>query len=248
MKNRPFRYSGNKSRLIKYYRRPKEDTKRIVESYLGSGSYWLSTDLPCVGYETNGDVVAMWKWLQTTTPKELRDLSTTVEALKVDPGNVGKPDVRRLGLSRGQETYVRVNVTGVIVGQLTAWKVYPQHSLPVEGTISCLPRLKDIDVIHGSANDYVHRDGDLLFIDPPYIGTTAGYEEKGKKSHEKSYDPQGTIDLISSTSNPVIFTYCDAAKGLFDQYTWEKVKTRKVPNVRVGGTVDRTEWVSYVNW
>ena len=243
-----FRYSGNKHRYIKYYRRPPEGTKRIVEPYLGSGAYWFSTDLPGLGYETNGDVVAMWRWLQTTTPKELEDLSEAVEAVKIDPTNIGKPDVRRLGLSLGQETYVRINVTGVVVGQLTAWKIYPQYSLPVENTVSCLPRLKDIDIIHGSASGYVHTDGDLLFIDPPYLGTIAGYEEKGKKSHEAAYDPKETKSLISSTTNPVIFTYGDGAGTAFPEYAWSKVCVRKVPNLRRGGTVDRTESVAYVNW
>jgi site-specific DNA-adenine methylase len=139
-------------------------------------------------------------------------------------------------------------MTGVIVGQLTAWKIYPQNSLPVESTIKCLPHLKDIEVVHGSANQYVHADGDLLFVDPPYVGTTAGYVEKsGKKNHEIPYDTNDTIALVSSTTNPVIMTYGDGAGDIFP-YQWELVKRRKVPNVRRGGTVDRTEWVAYVNW
>jgi len=243
-----FRYSGNKHRYIKHYRRPPEGTKRIVEPYLGSGAYWFSTDLPCLGYEANGDVVAMWKWLKSTTPKELKELSEAVETIKVDPSNVEKPDVRRLGLTLGQQTYVRINVTGVVVGQLTAWKIYPQYSLPIENTVRCLPRLKDIDVVHGTAGNYVHTEGDLVFVDPPYLGTTAGYEEKGKKSHETGYDFKETKSLISSTTNPIIFTYGDGADSIFPEYTWSQVCVRKVPNLRRGGTVDRTESVAYVNW
>lgn len=246
---RLFRYSGSKSRLLKYYRKPPTGTKRIVEPYLGSGSYILSSDLPGIGFESNADVVAMWKWLQTTTPSELKDLYASVEALKNDPATPTKPDVRlMLGLNRGQETYVRVNVTGVLVGQLTSWKIYPQNRLPVDQTIECLPRLKDIEVIHGSANDYVHLDGDCLFVDPPYLGTTGGYVEKSKGSHEASYRPDDTLRLLKSTGNPVIFTYGDGASSLFPDFDWQAVVTRKVPNIRRGGTVDRTEWVAYVNW
>lgn len=247
---RLFRYSGNKSRLLKYYRRPPADTKRIVEPYLGSGAYILSTDLPALGYETNGDVVAMWNWLKTTTPAELRELAQAVEDIKSDPATPTKPDVRLMkGLSLGQQTYVRINTTGVLVGQLTAWKIYPQNRLPVEETIKCLPRLKDIEVVHGSADTYTHVDGDLLFVDPPYLGTTAGYNEKStRREHEKRYTPSDTIDLILKTSNPVVFTYGDGASNHFPDYAWTSVVTRKVPNVRRGGTVDRTEWVAYVNW
>ena len=244
-----FRYSGSKSRLLKYYKRTPEGTKRVVEPYLGSGCYLLSTDLPGVGYETNGDIVAMWRWLKQTTPSELKDLHDAVEAIKADPNTPTKPDVRlMLGLSLGQQTYVRINTTGVLVGQLTAWKIYPQNRLPYEQTALCLPRLKDIEVIHGSANEYVHQDGDLLFIDPPYLGTTAGYVEKSRiKNHETCYSASDTIDLVSKTSNPIVFTYGDGAKDHFPDYEWTPVVTRKVPNIRRGGTVDRTEWVSYIN-
>lgn len=244
-----FRYSGNKTRLVKHYRTPPEGTKRIVELYLGSGAYFMSQNLPGIGYETNGDVVAMWKWLQKTTPAELKDLYDSVEALKADPNTPTKPDVRlMLGLNKGQETYVRINTTGVLVGQLTAWKIYPQNKLPVENTIKCLARIQDMDIIHGSATKYVHEDGDLLFVDPPYVGTTGGYVEKGKGSHEESYKPADTVDVLSKTSNPVIFTYGDGAGEIFTNYKWSPVITRKVPNVRRGGTVDRTEWVAYINW
>ena len=50
-----FRYSGNKVRLIKHYRKPSHDVKRIVEPYLGSGAYSLANDKPGLGIEINED-------------------------------------------------------------------------------------------------------------------------------------------------------------------------------------------------
>lgn len=244
-----FRYSGNKGRYIKYYRRPPEGTRRVVEPYLGSGTYLLSTSLPGLGYETNSDVVAMWKWLKGTSPSELKDLYDDVEALKADPKTPTKPDVRLMNLDLGPQTYVRINTTSVLTGQLTAWKIYPQHRLPIEQTIALLPRLKDVEILLGDASQYEHTEGDMLFVDPPYLGTTAGYVEKStKKSHEVEYRPEDTTRLIAGTGNPVIFTYGDGASTHFPGNSWQKVATRKVPNIRRGGTVDRTEWVSYVNW
>lgn len=240
-----FRYSGSKARYLKHYRSPPSGTKRVVEPYLGSGAYMLSTDLPGLGYEVNGDIVSMWKWLQSTTPAELKDLSDAVEAAKSAAAD-GKPDVRGMSLDLGPQTYVRINVASVMVGQLASWKVYPQHSLPIEQTISLLPRLKDVEIVHGSANDYIHSDGDMLFVDPPYVGTTGNYVEKGK-NHETSYDPLTTISLVNSTDNPIAFTYGDGASDIFP-YKWEEVARRKVPNMKKGGTVDRTEWVAYINW
>jgi site-specific DNA-adenine methylase len=241
-----FKYSGNKSRLLKYYRTPPAGTKRIVEPYLGSGSAIMASKLPGLGFESNTDLVTMWKWLQRTTPSELNDLNQAVEDLKLQHV---KPDVRLLDLDVGPQTYVRINVTGVYTGQLTAWKIYPQHKLPIASTIQLLPRLTDVEVRLGTANDYIHQEGDMLFVDPPYLGTIAGYNEKsGKKNHEKSYCASHTVDLIAATSNPVIFTYGDGAATHFPSYDWTSVVTRKVPNIRRGGTVDRTEWVSYINW
>lgn len=244
---KPFRYCGNKTRLLKFYRRPLSNVTRIVEPYMGGGSYGLSTDLPCLGYDTNGDVVELWHWLKRQTPESMRALKEKFEAFKTN-SKCTKPDVRDMGLESGAQTYVRINTTGVITGQLMTWKLYPQHSLPVEKTIACLDKIKTVEVVHGPASLYKHKDGDLLFIDPPYVGTTAGYIEKGVANHELSYDPRETIELISKTSNPVIFTYGDCARDIFPDYDWQIVTTRKVPNVRKGGTVDRREWVCYVNW
>lgn len=245
---KPFRYSGNKSAMVKHYRGPLAETKRIVEPYLGSGAYSLSFDLPCLGYELNADVVAMWKWLQTTTESELRELAAEVEALKFNEPSE-KPDVRLLKLSLGQQTYVRVNITGVYTGQLSCWAIYPQHKLPIENTIRCLPRIKNIEVVHASASAYEHQDGDLLFVDPPYAGTKANYIEKSSSlGLERGYSTKETIDVVQKTSNPVIFTYGDGAESTFPDFSWQRVLTRKVPNIRKGGTVDRSEWVAYINW
>lgn len=240
-----FRYSGNKVRLIKHYRKPPDNIKRVVEPYLGSGAYMLSCNFPGLGIEINEDIISMWKWLQIVTPQELMDLHALVENKK---STEHKPDARNLGLDIGPLTYVRINTTGVITGQLTAWKIYPQYSLPIESTIRCLDRIKGIDVIHGEASSYRHKEGDLLFIDPPYVGTIAGYQEKGGHNHEKRFDPLSVIEVIDSTNNPIIFTYGEGAPDIFPQYKWEIVTTIKVPNLRKGGTVDRTEWVSYINW
>ena len=241
-----FKYSGCKTKLLQFYRRPPERTSRIVEPYLGSGAYILSTDLPGLGYEINDEVVAMWNWLKTATPEEIRQLDEFVREAKK---HEEKPDVKSMGLTVGPQTYVRINAASVVTGQLKSWKIYPQHNLPVNDTIDCLPSLQKIDVIHGSANDYVHRDGDLLFIDPPYVGTEGGYQGKLKRiDHGKVYNPEDTKKLIASTTNPIIFTYGDGAQDIFSNYKWEHVKTAKVPNMRKGGTTDRSEWVAYINW
>jgi len=43
-----------------------------------------------------------------------------------------------------------------------------------------------------------------------------------------------------------MLTYGSNAAEVFPSYSWELVKTVKVPNMRKGGTVDRHEYVSYI--
>ncbi len=240
--NRLFRYSGNKAKLLPLYRPIPYGTKRVVEPYLGSGAFLLNSKLPGLGYEINADLIALWHWLKKATARDLLDLNAMVEDRKKSEV---KPDVRDMKLDLGPQTYVRVNVCSVVVGQLSSWKVYPQHKLPVEDTIACLPRIRDIEVIHGSGENHVCQEGDFLFVDPPYIGTKGNYVEKGGKEIELSYDPQNTIRLLDC-SCPAMLTYGSNASETFPCYSWELVKTVKVPNMRKGGTVDRHEYVSYI--
>lgn len=243
---RLFRYSGSKTRFLKFYRQPVAKYHTIVEPYLGSGSYSLNLAAPAVGYETNASIVAMWHWLQTTSAAELRDLGDCLEDWR---NKQEKPDVRDMRLPLGPETYIRINTASVMVGQLSSWKVYPQHRLPIDETARCLPRIKDIRVIHGNGEEHNPQRGEHLFIDPPYVGTTANYLDPSAQSPnlEAIYNPLATKDLVSRSIGPVTMTYGSNAQSLFPDYTWEHVRSRKVPNLRSGGTVDRTEWVSYLN-
>jgi len=241
-----FKYSGCKTKLLEFYRKPPLRITRVVEPYLGSGAYILSTDLPGLGYETNPEIYQLWMWLKKTTPSELRDLN---DLFVSEMAKKEKPDVRDFGLDVGPQAYIRINAASLVTGQLKSWKLYSQHKLPIEQTIACLPRLQDIEVVNASANTYVHRDDDLLFIDPPYVGTDGGYFGKSNKlSDVMGYKTSHTEALINSTSNPIIFTYGDGAQEHFSKHSWEVVKVAKVPNMRSGGTIDRTEWVSYINW
>jgi site-specific DNA-adenine methylase len=242
---RLFRYSGSKARLLRYFRPAPPGTRRVVEPYLGSGAYVLNSGLPGLGFEINRELVAMWHWLQRSSERELVELDAAVEAWKKCRG---KPDVRDMGLGVGAQTYVRVNVCSVMVGQLSSWLVYPQHKLPVRETVRCLPRLRDIEVVFDSGENYSHSDGDLLFVDPPYAATGGNYVDKRGIDIEGSYSPAATAALLSATDNPAIFTYGSNAAETFPRFRWEKLATLRVPNMRRGGTTERTEWVSYVRF
>jgi site-specific DNA-adenine methylase len=242
-----FRYSGGKSKLANLYKLPDKSFNRIVEPYLGSGAFSLSyaNSKNVLGYEINEDLYDMWCWLKKTTKEELVDLYQFVEDLKKQHE---KPDLKQVSLENGPLTYLRVNVCSVMTGQLSSWKIYPQHRLPIQNTIQCLPLLKNFEVVLGSGEEFKNNEDDLVFIDPPYLNTVGNYKSVNNKKLEKNYDAENTIKLIDNLTCPIIFTYGSNAKEVFPQYNWEVVKQMKVPNIRCGGTVDRYEYVSYINF
>ena len=244
---RLFRYSGNKAKLAALYDLPQRPFKRIVEPYLGSGAFSLRhcEGKDVLGYEINEDLYDMWMWLKTVSPDQLIELYDFVEDLKTKED---KPDLRSVNLENGPLTYLRVNVCSVMIGQLSSWKVYPQHKLPVKKTIECLPLIRNFEIVLGNGEDYISKDGDLAFIDPPYLNTTGNYKSTKNARIETSYDPRTTVDLISRLSCPIIFTYGTNAPDIFPQFDWKLIKQIKVPNIRSGGTVDRMEYAAYINF
>lgn len=253
--NKLIRYCGNKISHVEYIRQagilPTNYTS-VLEPYAGSMAFSLNQDKPAVGIEINQDLCQMWHWLQGASEQDVRDLNT-----KLLQGSGGqKIDLRTLAqqfnLTTGELTYLRVNVSGVFTGQLNSWVYYPQHNLPIEKTIKCLPLLKNITIVNADITTYQHNftGTELVFVDPPYINTQAGYVGKtaGKTYETKSYDPKSTVDFITSAKTAgctVIFTYGDGAATLFPQYNWTPLFTKKVPNIAGGGgTVDRVEYLA----
>lgn len=240
-----FRYSGNKTKFLSLYRHPPKETRRIVECYLGSGAYSLNSHLPALCYEVNKSLCEMWWWLQSVAPNDLLELDEKVKFAKT---REEKPNVRDMKLDIGPETYVRVNVCSVVVGQLSSWRIYPQHHLPVQSTMEALNRIRSLEIRNESCSAYKHQEGDVLFVDPPYTETFGNYKDSDKVDYEKQYSPADTVALVESTTNPVLFTYGSNAERVFPMYEWSVLKTVRVPNMRKGGTVNRDEKVAYIRW
>lgn len=243
---RIFRYSGNKARYLHHYRPPPDGTARIIEPYLGSGAYTLNQPHPGIGYELNADLCETWWWLQQAAADDLHDLHDLVtRSQQTHP----KQDVRELGLQKGPETYVRLNVCSAVVGQLSSWRIYPQHRLPIEHTIRALPHLHRITVLNKPGETHLAEPGDTLFIDPPYIGTTGNYQATNNRKLEHRYQPSDTINLVNNNpTTPTVVTYGTNAATVFPNWKWTRIATRNTPNLRNGGTTPRHEHVTYLNW
>jgi site-specific DNA-adenine methylase len=242
-----FKYSGNKKDIVPLLR-PRPAFKRAVEPYLGSGAFICSCDAPALGIDINPNIIDLWTWLRDeATPERLSELGNIAKEA-VDKAPDKKPDVRTLGLSKGETLYLRINITSVCVGQLSSWKIYPQHKLPIAATTAILDRLKSVELVLGNEDSYVEKDGDFVLLDPPYLATTANYKQDGRGGIEEGYDPQATVRLIRRLSCPIILTYGTNAKEIFPEFDWEVVKIKKVPNLRRGGTIERIEHATYINW
>lgn len=242
-----FKYSGNKKDIVPLLR-PLPQFARVVEPYLGSGAFICSCNAPALGIDINPNIIDLWTWLRDeATLERLNELGKIAQEA-VDKATDKKPDVRSLGLSKGETLYLRINITSVCVGQLSSWKIYPQHKLPIASTVAQLDRLKSVELSLGNEESYVEKDGDIVFVDPPYTNTAANYKQDGKGGIEEGYRPEATVRLIRRLSCPIIFTYGTNAKQVFPDFEWEVVKIKKVPNLRRGGTVERIEHAAYINW
>lgn len=250
---RLFRYSGNKARLLKYLRPIPAGVTNVVEPYLGSGAFAINSGLRFVGCESSKEICSLWSYLMVLAnePDGAKKLQALYDLVEQSKAKHKKQDIRELDFTHnGAMMYLKVNVCSAMVGQLSSWSIYPQHKLPVERTLECFPRIKDCILICADASFAVScvNGSSLVFIDPPYIGTQGNYTDK----RPGAYDPQSTIDLINSINDkhkvPMVFTYGEGAAEIFPDYNWEVLKKMKVPRLRGGGTVDRTEYVAYINW
>lgn len=236
-----FRYSGNKTRLLKYLPSPPADTQVIVEPFAGSLAYAMSHQpVRIVAAEVNPYVRGLWEWLRTTATVEML---TKIERAKPNE----KIDLRLLGLSEPETTLIRLQISGAYVGQLSSFVAYPQHSLKLDKLKAALPYIrqalaplvKDFHDVEVPANA-------VAFIDPPYLDTSANY--KSKKADHGGIDLRAVEDFVLGLPCPTVMTYGDGAPDAFPRLSWNKVLERKVPILRGGGTRLRTEYAALLRW
>jgi len=237
-----FRYSGSKARLIKHLPAPPVGTEAIVEPFAGSLAYGLNYRpdqlLAC---EANSDVRRLIEWLvNQATEADLAALEAKKPADKVD--------VRSLGLGPEEQTLMRLMISGAYTGQLNSFLIYPQHSFDLQHLKEMLPylqtsvRLVGDDFAQGlDVQDMV--DNAFYFIDPPYVGTSGGYQDKtAKKSLNEGVSADALTEFCHKLKHPFLFTYGDGAQETYPAFEWHLACVRKVPILRGGGTRDRHEY------
>jgi 16S rRNA G966 N2-methylase RsmD len=233
--------------MINYLPRPDEGTETIVEPFAGSLAFSLSYDVRnIIAAESNEAIRELLLWLhQTATEQRLQELQELEISQKVD--------VRELpGLCSEERTLLRLQMASLVVGQLSSWTLYPQHSKGLDKVVSQLQSFKSKnfqlfrhfkDIIFPSNCSF---DNTLVFVDPPYLNTDGNYKDKGRDFGQ--VEPEDIEDWISELPYKVLFTYGNGAQDLFPRYQWQVAMNRKVPDMRNGGSKERTEWFAKINW
>lgn len=217
-----FRYSGNKGNF------PRLDLSgygRVVELFAGSCGFSTSHRFKSVlAIDCNSEITALLKWLKTKP-----DLQKLVKYQGTCFNIAELPD-----LLPEEKTYLRVNIASVCVGQLSSWFIYPQHTLPVEETERWLDLIQGWKFICGDYTCYRQQADDLVFIDPPYLGTCGNYGGNG-------FNESGLVEWVKGLDVDWIMTYGSSMAGLEG---WERYSSKWIPNFRVGGSVLRSDWVT----
>lgn len=237
----PFRYSGSKTKLLSKCDFYFPDNLRVVEPFMGAANFAVSTGFKWYGYESNQELVNMVEWLQTVSPQGLQRLRDDYEGKRVS--------IKELDLRAEAKTYLRINISGVYVGQLSSWLIYEQHKLPIEKTLAAQENLRKGTIICGDYKESLElvsrRDDLLFFVDPPYLGTSPNYNKKN--SGFKAGELSRFLQHLTSLHIRWIFTYGTEAPILFPEYVWYPVYERKVPTIHAkgGGTQIRTEYIAF---
>jgi len=229
-----FPYSGSKARLIKHLPAPPEGTTTIIEPFAGSLAYsmhYRPQRLICA--EASPDVRRLLRYLSERFEPRLRYL----ESLPIERVTINV-FAEKHGLSEAEQTLVRLFTSGAYKGQLSSKILYPQHKMKLDhDTIDYFASLGRESFLMADdfrrVYDLPSDDTTWTFIDPPYMGTKANYA-KGCGN----MDAAAVMRLTEGRRG--IMTYHDP--DAFPALEWQVACVRKVPNMRKGGTTERTEW------
>ena len=245
----PFRYSGSKHELLEKIRHPPIGSRKIVEPFAGSARYGIyHCPEKLYLYEANTDIHELWRWLIDDASSE--DLVELEKKRAIVTRNV-----RELNLDKARETLMRLTCTGVYVGQLCSWVMYPQHRVDFSQIADLIPWIKSNIVLGGTdfRDSIVHDDDDdvMYFIDPPYLGTSGCYIDKSTKiNHDNVLSSEEIADFVCSIKSPTIFTYGTDAPETFPMFKWHRMMEKSVPRIKNanGTSRTRTEWAAYINF
>lgn len=223
-----FPYSGSKARIIGHLPKP-DGARHICEPFAGSlaySAYYKPDIVTCA--ESSELVRELLVYLNRSDPYRLR----WIERLHIE-----RIDIDTFGekhdLVRAERTLVRLFTSGAYKGQLSSRLLYPQHRVNInENTMAWFRNceLRMYDDYERALDVTANVPSVFTFVDPPYLGTSANYENPDAPAHALPH-------TWNDGAHTGIMTYHDRLPG----YAWNLACVRKVPNMRKGGTTDRNE-------
>lgn len=245
MNNTLFRYSGNKNRLLKYYKSPTKDINRIIEPFAGSMAYSMTYNyLPRVGIELDTRIYNLWKFLQNATGSDVLEFDKWFKSHKQNF------DIRlETDIPEEWASLARLNSGSMMTGHIDKNVIYPlAKPFNAQALIDKLPNIKtNFEIINGDCTkiDFDYKDTDLVFIDPPYIGSGESYGNNDITSSDIS----NLVDKISKCGSKIIFTNGNDSPKIYPNYKWEFIKqiinSKSRPN---SSSRIRSEYACYINF
>lgn len=240
---KPFRYAGNKSKYFKFYRELPADTKRIVEPFAGSLIFSMQYDLPILASDIEPRIVELYNWLASISEIDLHKLNNWYLNKR------DNFDIRDITiLSEPQRTYIKLNAGSMMTGHIDKNIIYRNaKSLPIDNTIACLPKIKNqLTILNVEFDSLEIKSGDLIFIDPPYIGS---HNQYGRDIDENDLVNRIKQFISKYPDNKFIFTHADGVEYLFPDYDWQFTKEHTLIKSRIKTQSRvRNEYVAYINW
>jgi site-specific DNA-adenine methylase len=167
-------YYGSKSKVVGLYPAPKYDV--IIEPFAGSARYALEYwDKQVYLVEKDKALVALWKWLQKCSPKDILGLPKMKSGENVDAYTFDCPEAKWL--------------MGFMINQGSA---VPKKTVSSVGSFGkcerekkriaeSLFKIKHWNIIEGSYETDTPILEATFFVDPPYIEKGIYYRQSSKK-------------------------------------------------------------------
>jgi 16S rRNA G966 N2-methylase RsmD len=196
-------YYGSKSKIVGLYPAPNYDV--IIEPFAGSARYALEYwDRQVYLVEKDKLLVALWKWLQKCSPKDILGLPSMKQGESTDNYTFDCQEAKWLMgfIIQGGVNYPRKTVSSV--GNF-GLRIEPEKKRIAES----LFKIKHWTILEGSYETDTPMLEATYFVDPPYIDKGIYYRQSSKKI---DFDALG--DWCKTLKGQVMVCENDGAKWL----------------------------------
>lgn len=165
-------YYGSKSKIVKYYPRPKYG--KIIEPFAGSARYALKYwDREVLLMDKSKDIIDIWHYIQKASPEDIKRMKCPAAYSKID---------RKEFDCDGQFLLMKyLIVQGAFRGNYTVSKWGAMRfERNRKNIVENMHKVKDWTIVHGCYTDLPNEKA-TWFIDPPYVTGGHKYPQSNKR-------------------------------------------------------------------